>query len=149
RKPWRDALFTPHQLLQCVVIRFAAGGDDHFADINVPVAVDPKVVRREEAAGRRRVLPFVAPAGQDLAGTIEDREPWPRRIRRRYLPWKTTALPADIDDEDIVLLVDENLHGPLGVGPLLQEVPLQVEDLNPAILAVGHIHQTFAVHGNP
>src|SRR5262249_43493155 len=49
----------------------AAAGHRHLGHVDVAARIDPDAVRREEVAGRGRVV-AAAPAGVELAGPVED-----------------------------------------------------------------------------
>src|SRR5690349_1241616 len=109
------ALTTMDELLKRMAIRrhealIAARGHGYFADVQIAMRVDANVVRREEVPGRTGIV-ATAPARQQFAGSVKHTQSRMRRIGGCRQPGKHSSVPADLDNENAILPIDEDLHG--------------------------------------
>src|SRR5262249_39043956 len=100
-------------------------------------------------AGRTRIRP-APPAGEQPAVAVEDADPSPGRVRgRRRRPRPHPRTEAQLRDVHATDGVDEHLAGPRNVGPFLEECAVGAEELEAAVLAVGHDDRAVGPHGDP
>ena len=141
-----------NKLLQAMTVRrhhaaVAARRHGDLADVQVAVRIRPHVMRGEEIAHGTRIR-AATPTGQELAAAVEDTQARADGMGARSMPRKQTRPEADLRHEHVALDVDEHLHRPGHVGPLGQELAGRREDLNPAVLPVGHVDALVPIQGN-
>src|SRR5262245_13703475 len=105
-------------------------------------------MRREEVSRRTGVV-AAPPAGQELAGAVEDADPAAGRVGGWYGGvGPTSGVKAEFGDVNLVVAVDENLAWASHVRPLGHVLAVGFEDLDPAVFAVGHVHHAITIDGN-
>src|SRR5437660_1441616 len=97
-------------------------------------------MRCKEVAGSTRI-PAAAPARPELAAPVENAHSPARGVGARSGRARPPArVEAQLGNVDEPPTVDENLTRPDHVGPFGEVVAVRREELDPAVLAVGHVY---------
>lgn len=128
-------------------------GDDDFPDIEIASGIGPQAVGGDKITGQYFLL------GADFELTIAigvvDTDfgngfmTGGRVFHKAKMRWGLIGdTKAQFGDIDIILLIDKNIIGPADKIPAAQIVARGAKKLYPAVLPVGDINRTGAVHRN-
>src|SRR5262249_38837588 len=127
---------------------FHARGQAHLCHVDVAARIDPDPVRGTEIAGGSGMVP-ASPACLKFATAVENTHPpsgcsqfWGTGTR------PATGAEAQFGDMHQAGAINEDLARPGHIGPFTLVNPRRREELNPAVLPVGHIHGAVSTHGN-
>src|SRR5688572_16015409 len=111
----------------------------HFADVHVGLGIHAQSVRSDESAGIGHLR--LAPAREQGAIAIEDADAAVRGIfAHAETIRRLIGIPPELGHVRAARAVEHDVRRALDVRPLLQELALGAEDLDPIVLAIAHEH---------